>query len=187
MSQIFKNASGGGGGGGDVTGPASAVSDNIVVFNGNTGKIIKDSGIPISSINSSYALNMITSAQPVINDSTTYFMAMSVAVGVWSGNSTSGQVKMWIPKNGTLTSVYGSINFATPASNENVTINVRVNNITDYTITSNSQWTSSPTTFSNNAMNIPLVAGDYISFTIVTPVWVTNPATATFNATAFIN
>ncbi len=35
----------GGGGGGDVTGPASAVANNIATFNGTTGKIIKDSGV----------------------------------------------------------------------------------------------------------------------------------------------
>lgn len=32
-------------GGGDVTGPAGAVADNLVSFNGATGKLIKDSGI----------------------------------------------------------------------------------------------------------------------------------------------
>lgn len=34
---------GGGGGSGDVTGPGSATSDGLVLFNGTTGKIIKDS------------------------------------------------------------------------------------------------------------------------------------------------
>lgn len=36
------------GGGGNVIGPASAVSGNATVFDGTTGKIIKDSGIPLS-------------------------------------------------------------------------------------------------------------------------------------------
>lgn len=35
----------GGGGGGDVTGPGSSVDNNIVIFDGATGKIIKDTGI----------------------------------------------------------------------------------------------------------------------------------------------
>lgn len=34
------------GGGGDVTGPASAVADNLVAFDGTDGKAIKDSGYP---------------------------------------------------------------------------------------------------------------------------------------------
>jgi hypothetical protein len=40
---------GGGGGGGDVVGPASAVNNNIVLFDGTTGKLIKDSGTALSS------------------------------------------------------------------------------------------------------------------------------------------
>lgn len=38
-------------GSGDVVGPASAVDDNIVTFDGTTGKLIQDSGIPITRLN----------------------------------------------------------------------------------------------------------------------------------------
>jgi hypothetical protein len=41
---------GGGGGGGDVTGPAGAVNNDIAVFNGVTGKIIKDGGQTIAQV-----------------------------------------------------------------------------------------------------------------------------------------
>lgn len=41
---------GGGGGTGDVTGPASAVANNIAVFDGTTGKVIKDSGTSVTSL-----------------------------------------------------------------------------------------------------------------------------------------
>lgn len=37
-------------GGGDVTGPAGATDNDVAVFNGATGKIIKDSGILITSL-----------------------------------------------------------------------------------------------------------------------------------------
>lgn len=40
----FDRIGAGGGGGGDVTGPASSVDGNIVVFDGLTGKILEDSG-----------------------------------------------------------------------------------------------------------------------------------------------
>jgi hypothetical protein len=39
-----------GGGGGDVTGPVSSVADRIAVFSGTTGKVIKDGGVPVSSL-----------------------------------------------------------------------------------------------------------------------------------------
>lgn len=42
-------AGGGGGGVGDVVGPASAVDSNIALFNTTTGKLIKDSGVAIST------------------------------------------------------------------------------------------------------------------------------------------
>lgn len=38
------------GGTGDVVGPASSVNNDIVTFNGVTGKLVKDSGVAISSI-----------------------------------------------------------------------------------------------------------------------------------------
>ena len=46
-----RGASGGGSGGtGDVTGPASAVDGNLAVFDGTTGKVIKDSGIAAADV-----------------------------------------------------------------------------------------------------------------------------------------
>ncbi len=41
---------GGGGGGGNVVGPSSAVNNNVVLFDGVTGKLIKDSGVAISTL-----------------------------------------------------------------------------------------------------------------------------------------
>lgn len=41
---------GGGGGGGDVVGPVAAVNNNIAVYDGVTGKLIKDGGTAISAL-----------------------------------------------------------------------------------------------------------------------------------------
>ncbi len=46
---------------GVVIGPTSAISDNIVTFNGISGKVIKDSGISISSLTPS---NFVTNETP---------------------------------------------------------------------------------------------------------------------------
>lgn len=48
-TQEIADLSTSGPGGGDVSGPASSVDGNIAVFDGTTGKIIKDGGAPISS------------------------------------------------------------------------------------------------------------------------------------------
>lgn len=41
---------GGGGGEGDVTGPASSADDHIALFNGTTGKLLKDGGKTIAEV-----------------------------------------------------------------------------------------------------------------------------------------
>jgi len=53
-------------GGGDVTGAASSVNNNIAVFDGTTGKVIKDGGETIASINST-----IAGKEPIITAGTT--------------------------------------------------------------------------------------------------------------------
>ena len=50
---------GGSAGGGDVVGPASATTDNIAVYDGTTGKIIKDGGATIAGINTN-AIDLVT-------------------------------------------------------------------------------------------------------------------------------
>ena len=44
-------SAGGGGGSGDVVGPASAVDSNVAMFDGTTGKLLKDSGLTLSGSN----------------------------------------------------------------------------------------------------------------------------------------
>ena len=47
---LITAASSGSGGSGDVTGPASATDNNLAVFNGTTGKIIKDGAQSVSGV-----------------------------------------------------------------------------------------------------------------------------------------
>ncbi|WP_369913863.1 DUF2793 domain-containing protein [Xanthomonas sp. NCPPB 3005] len=57
-------AVGGGGGSGDVVGPAGATADRIAVFDGTTGKLIKDGGKTIASLRAP-AIQSVTSAATV--------------------------------------------------------------------------------------------------------------------------
>jgi hypothetical protein len=47
---------GGGGGSGDVVGPAASVDGNIAVFDGTTGKLLKDSGSAPTSLGLTVAM-----------------------------------------------------------------------------------------------------------------------------------
>lgn len=50
IADLAGGGGGGGGGSGDVVGPASAVTNRIAVFDGNTGKLIKDSGLTVADL-----------------------------------------------------------------------------------------------------------------------------------------
>ena len=50
MPSVIDINCGGGGGGGDVVGPAIAVNNDIAVFDGTTGKLIKDGGQTIAQV-----------------------------------------------------------------------------------------------------------------------------------------
>ena len=50
MVMELKNAGGGGGGSGDVVGPASAVNNNIAVYDTTTGKLVKDGGATVAGV-----------------------------------------------------------------------------------------------------------------------------------------
>lgn len=52
----------GGGGTGDVVGPASATADRIAVFDGTTGKLIKDGGTTIAGLTAGAGATISTSA-----------------------------------------------------------------------------------------------------------------------------
>ena len=60
-----------GSGSGDVSGPGSSTDGNITVFDGATGKLIKDSGVAISDLNTKTfyisSTSDTTNAQKAIN------------------------------------------------------------------------------------------------------------------------
>ena len=86
--------------------------------------------------------------------------------------------KYYIPAATTITKAYGLVRIAgTLGSAENVTVAIRVNNTTDTNITTTSQWTANPTTFSNTGLSLALSAGDFIEIKLVYPTWATNPTT----------
>lgn len=71
---------------GAVTGPASATDNNVALFNGSTGKIIKDSGLTLSGTNTGDQLVFKTIAvsgqSDVVADSTTDTLTLVGAGGI---------------------------------------------------------------------------------------------------------
>lgn len=108
-------------------------------------------------------------------DSTTRYIPWGGSI-VTTNNVISS--KYYIPAATTITKAYGVVSIAgTLGSAQNVAIYIRVNNTTDTAITTTSQWTANPTTFSNTGLSLALNAGDFIEIKLVYPAWTTNPTT----------
>ena len=106
-------------------------------------------------------------------DGNTAYMALGGAISGSSGGVTRVYT---MPSAITIKAAYGVVNIAgTLGSSQNVSVYIRVNNTTDTAITTTSQWTANPTTFSNTGLSLALSAGDFIVIKLVFPTWTTNP------------
>jgi hypothetical protein len=106
--------SGGGGGSGDVVGPASATADRIAVFDGTTGKLIKDGGKTIAGLRAPAIQSVSSSATvtPTFADDMVKITAQAAGLTLANPTGTSidglGMV-IRIKDNGTARSIaYGT-------------------------------------------------------------------------------
>lgn len=107
-------------------------------------------------------------------DATTYYIGNNFFDAVVS--TTAGLAKIRIPKSGTITKIYLEVrNRGTAGTTEVSTISVRLNNTTDTAISAAFITSTTPNAFSNTAVGVAVVAGDYIEIKWVAPTWVTNP------------
>ena len=113
-------------------------------------------------------------------DNTTYF------VGSMLGSApvtTAGNAKLPIPRAGTITRIDLIIhNAGTTGTNEQSTMSLRLNNTTDYTVSStiDTSALTTATVITNSSLNsgsgITVAAGDYVELKWPTPnPWATNP------------
>jgi len=121
-----------------------------------------------------YALNVQAASQSTTTDSQTLFWGSMLV----APSTTAARWRVYIPKAGTIKAAYIYSYAGTAGSNEAWVMYVRKNNTTDYQIASLGVATNDRV-WSNNALNIPVVAGDYIEIKEVQPAWGTNPATVT--------
>lgn len=94
-----------------------------------------------------------------------------------SAGTTAGRNRIYILRDGTITSATIMFdNNGTLSTTEVSTVSIRLNNTTDYTLTSSATNDARPTVFSNASMSVPVVAGDYIEIKWSTPAtWATSP------------
>lgn len=87
------------GGSGDVVGPASSTNNNVVFFNGTTGKLIKDSGLTLSGSNTGD--QVITSSDSSLTVSTNNIVLNVGHANTWTALQAFNSTKLGI--NGTVT------------------------------------------------------------------------------------
>ena len=96
-----------------------------------------------------------------------------------------GLHKIPIVKAGTITAAAVAVYSGTAGTAEAWSLYIRLNNTTDHLIATLSV-SANERIFSNTALNIPVVAGDYFSIKGVQPTWATNPATTTYGGYVYI-
>lgn len=99
--------------------------------------------------------------------------------------TTAALARVYIPKSGSIKAAYIFAHAATSGTNEAWVLHVRLNNTSDTQISSLSANTATRL-WSNAALSIPVVAGDYIEIKSVNPTWATNPANVRFGGVVYV-
>jgi len=119
----------------------------------------------------SYILTIAASiAAPA--DATTYYI-----YNVAADATTADKGRIVIPRQGIITNIrsYWRAN-GVAGTNEATSLYIRLNNTTD-TLIATLGDTNATKLFTNTALTIPVIPGDYFQLKLVCPTWVTNPTT----------
>jgi hypothetical protein len=128
-----------------------------------------------------YCLNVQAASQATTTDAQTlYWGGMIVAP-----STTANRWRVYIPKSGTIKAVYIYTYSGTAGTAEAWVMNIWKNNTTDTQIASVA-LAAVDRIWSNVALSISVVAGDYIEIKEVCPTWATNPATVTRTGQIYI-
>lgn len=154
------------------------------VFSGNvTADTLKGKGNQITGVSRIITFN--AAVLTTWTDSTTYFFGNYPSI---SPSTTEATHKVYMPCAGSIKGcILAVYKGGTAGSAQNVTVYLRVNG-SDNLITSTMQWTTASNydLATNYSLNIPFVAGDYLTFKIITPNWnPTNPLNCMVSATIY--
>lgn len=128
-----------------------------------------------------YAINVQALTSSPVDAQTIYFGTLPKAPVTVTATS-----KIYVRTAGTITGAEIYCYSGTAGTAENWSIYIRVNNTTDYLI-STVGLSTSERIFTNNALSITLSAGDYFEIKAINPTWVTNPLTVIFSGYVKIN
>jgi hypothetical protein len=126
-----------------------------------------------------YTLALTSVAGNIATTTPYYFGNQARAI-----TTTADVSKVYIPKSGTIKKAYITLTSGTTGTITSITVNVRVNNTTDYLVATSTANTVFRT-FNNNSLAINVSEGDYIEMK-VTSVLTVAPITNIFSGTLYI-
>lgn len=144
------------------------------------------SNIPSTSLATAAARGYALQAT---HGSSNYAASTVYYFGNMGGNITTvaQRNKIYMPASGTIKKAYVSyFNGGTLASTEAITLAIRLNNTTDYTINNTATLDGVTTDFNNASLNIAVSAGDFIELKLTTPAFVTAPTTVRCSVVLFV-
>ena len=128
--------------------------------------------VPANAVSGYYTIPVMALTNTPADSVTTYFGNRPVTPNA----TTSGVNKVFIPTTGTIECVEIYDYSGTAGSNQAYSYYIRINDATDYLISTLSVNTNERR-FTNSAINIAVNAGDYFEIKRVHPIWAPNPAT----------
>lgn len=123
-------------------------------------------------INAPYVLTVGCANTGTVNDGEVVYFGCIPGLSL---TTAQGLTKVYFPRAGTLVRADIMWHAGTAGTNENVTVALRLNETTDYTVATVGT-TATSKLFANSALSMPVVAGDYCEIKIAFPTWATNPA-----------
>lgn len=118
-------------------------------------------------------------------DSLVYYAG--AAYGALPTSSGSTYYRLYVPKSGIIRTIrLTMINAGSFATTEDSTMAIRINDTTDYTVTSALKHNANGGTYELANQNIAVNAGDYIVMKWTTPAWATNPTNVSHHMSIMI-
>jgi len=118
-------------------------------------------------------------------DSTTYYIG-SNPVAFGTGHTPATGCVNYAMRSGRIIALHTCFSFGNIPTNETVEMYVRKNDTTDYAVSTTSNLGAAYSYISNNNLNIPIKAGDYLQLKLVIPAMVTNPTTSRMDGLAYV-
>jgi hypothetical protein len=152
------------------TNRAVAITGNLTV----TGSVTADSLIGNGKRITGLTRSITSYHAPIISApsaSSTYYWGSRQGI---PPVTSEGYARVYFPVNCTITSAIVYLYSGGAGSSQNISYYIRKNATTDYTISTTGQATASAafnTAVLNGSMSVPISAGDWIEFKMVTPAW----------------